>query len=240
MCKDKYGCLPILHLLSPRKPAYFDPVTIKLYEFPTAGKPTCTSKKPDDVRRSELLHALVPMLYDLCVENASEMMCHPFGSRIINELYFLDGDYLTSEQHKGLADAMAQAVVDTDPSEDSAHGKAGMEDAKEDEDAGPAVSLIGHKLIQKMLQKEQEEGGEQTMWVSAFSKMHEFENPEKRLMAWCRHNRMAFVLISMVKCAPKERVSAVKDFLKKSVKSVSDELKGESSAGLQKLVEILA
>jgi len=239
ICMDKSACCPILNLLAPLKSQYFDPATIKLFEYPTTGKPTCTSKKPADQRRAEILAALGPQLLATCESHTRDMMCSLPGSRVLTETFFnVEGD------KKPLAQAIAKCVAETDPSDDSRHGKAGLDDQPDEEDVGPAAHVLGHKVMQKLLAREneivKEKGGETILWDAFFDELHSFEKVEQRLTAWAKHNRMAFVLVALVNACPEARKADVKAFFAPVVKAIKAAKCATACAGTAKLMEVLS
>ena len=238
ICLHKYASCPLLNLLSPMNPQVFNPATQKLFEYPSNGKPTCTSKKPAEQRRNELLAAVGPHLLSTCEAHTRDLMCSPPGSHILIETFFntnVPGD------KKPLAEAIAKCVAATDPSDDSRHGKAGLDDQPDEEDVGPAAHVLGHKVMQKLLTRENEtvKEGEHILWEAFFNELHNFEKVEQRLTAWAKHNRMAFVLVALVNACPEARKSDVKAFFAPVVKAIRASKATTACAGTTKLLEVL-
>ena len=239
ICMHKYASCPILNLLSPMNSQYFDPATAKLFEYPSSSKPTCTSKKPAEQRRAELLAALGPQLLSVCEAHTRDLMCSTPGSRILTETFFVvEGD------KQPLAEAIAKCVADTDPSDDSRHGKAGLDDQPDEEDVGPAAHVLGHKVMQKLLTREHEtleEGKPALLWEAFYDELHKFEKVEQRLTAWAKHNRMAFVLVALINTCPEARKADLHEFFAPVVKAVkaSKSKTPTVCAGTTKLLELL-
>lgn len=233
----KYGSCPILNLLSPLSTQYFDPATIKLFEYPTTGKPTCTSKKPTDTRRSELLAGLLPQLIAACQASTRDLLCSLPGSRVLTETFFA----AEGESKQQLAEAIAKCVAETDPSDDSRHGKKGLDEQPDEEDAGPAAHAIGHKAMQKLLAREAKDSKDGTtpLWEAFYAALHSFEKVDVRLTVWAKHNRMAFVLVEFVKTAPEARKADVHTFFAPVAKTLRGLPADSLCAGASKLLEVL-
>lgn len=233
----KYGSCPILNLLSPLNTQYFDPVTVKLFAYPTTGKPTCTSKKPAETRRAELLAALLPPLVAACEASARDLLCSLPGSRVLAETFFA----AEGAARQALAEAVARCVAATDPSDDSRHGKAGLDDAPDEEDAGPAAHAIGHKAVQKLLAREAAAApdGARPLWEALRAALQSFEKVDVRLTVWAKHNRMAFVLVEFVKTAPAARRADVRALFAPVVKALRALPADSLCAGASRLLEVL-
>ena len=238
VCMHKYAACPLLNLLAPMSKRYFHPETAKLFEYPTTGKPTCTSKKPAEQRRAELLAVLGPHLLDTCQKHTRDMLCSLPGSRVLAETYFVvDGD------KQPLADAIAECVAETDPSDDSRHGKEGLDEQPDEDDVGPAVHAVGNRAIERLLEREHEQAAASKerplVWHALFRCLHEFKHVEQRLLAWSKNSRMAFVLVVLVNTCPEDQKAKLRAFLAPVVKALRAAMPAKPTAGTERLLEVL-
>ena len=183
------------------------------------------------------LAALLPPLVAACEASARDLLCSLPGSRVLAETFFAT----EGAARQALAEAVARCVAATDPSDDSRHGKAGLDDAPDEEDAGPAAHAIGHKAVQKLLAREAAAApdGARPLWEALRAALQSFEKVDVRLTVWAKHNRMAFVLVEFVKTAPAARRADVRALFAPVVKALRALPADSLCAGASRLLEVL-
>ncbi|XP_067027908.1 pumilio homolog 3-like [Acropora muricata] len=172
---DTYGRKVLIYLLCPRSPAYFHPTIVELLK---KGDENTTSKKDTEQRQRELLEGISPALLQLVEENLKELIFDKGGCQLLLAALLKCAGDLTP-----VMVAIAKlADKDLDP-----------ESAEEDH---VIKSAAGHFAIKRLIIQDKERAMAESK-VLFSNVLLEYIDPGK-IFEWCKVNRGAFVVASLL------------------------------------------
>lgn len=172
---DTYGRKVLIYLLCPRSPAYFHPTIVELLK---KGDENTTSKKDTEQRQRELLEGMSPALLQLVEDNLQELIFDKGGCQLLLAALLKCAGDLTP----AMVAIAKLADKDLDP-----------ESAEEDH---VIKSAAGHFAIKRLIIQDKERAIAESK-VLFSNVLLEYIDPGK-LFEWCKVNRGAFVVASLL------------------------------------------
>ncbi|XP_031550524.1 pumilio homolog 3-like isoform X2 [Actinia tenebrosa] len=214
LAMDTYGRKVLLYLLMPRAPTHFHPDVVKLLQ---AGDDNLHSKKDIVQRRKELVDGISPGLLELIWDHGEELMFDKGGCQLVLAImHKCSGDLVPAME------AIAKAA--SKPVETST-----------DEEDHLVKSASGHFSLKKLILQDKDHMDINNEGQTFFSQ-HLLETVEpESLFDWCKINRGAFVVTSLLESPVPGVANRVKTILKPRLKK----LEKYKSKGVEIVLKIL-
>ncbi|XP_068725822.1 pumilio homolog 3-like [Montipora capricornis] len=212
---DTYGRKVLLYLLFPRNPGHFTPTFVELL---SKGDGNANSKKASETRQKELLEGISPALLQLVEENAQELVFDKGGCQIVlSTLLKCIGDV------KPAMLAIAKlADRDLDPTS-----------AEEDH---IIKSAAGHYALKRLINQDKERLTSESKDQVMFSKILLDNTDPDTLFEWCKVNRGAFVVASLLESS----VPGVSETVRCLLQSCVKKMKKFDSKGVEVVLKYLS
>ncbi|XP_066015390.1 pumilio homolog 3 isoform X2 [Pocillopora verrucosa] len=212
---DTYGRKVLMYLLCPRSPSHFHPTTVELLK---KGDGNSNSKKDSHQRQNELLEGISPALLDLIEKIAEELLFDKGGCQLVlAALLQCAGDV-----ERAMMAIVNLANRDLDPS-------------TEDEDH-VVKSAAGHFALKRLINQDKGRLQSENKDEVLFSKLLLDNTDPRMLLDWCKVNRGAFVVASLLESS----VPGVSDTVKSHLQPRVSKLKKHDSKGVQIVLKLLA
>lgn len=212
---DTYGRKVLMYLLSPRSASHFHPTTVELLK---KGDGNSTSKKDSHQRQNELLEGISPALLELIEKIAEELLFDKGGCQLVlAALLQCAGDV-----ERAMTAIVNLANRDLDPS-------------TEDEDH-VVKSAAGHFALKRLINQDKGRLQSENKDEVLFSKLLLDNTDPRMLLDWCKVNRGAFVVASLLESS----VPGVSDTVKSHLQPRVSKLKKHDSKGVKVVLKLLA
>lgn len=213
---DTYGRKVLMYLLDPRSPAHFHPKVVELLK---KGDENSISKKDSEQRRKELLEGISPALLQLVEKNGEELLFDKGGCQLV-----------LAALHKCIGDVRpAMTTISNLANRD-------LDPTTDDEDH-IVKSAAGHFALKRLINQDKEriQSASDTDQV-LFSKLLLDNTDAGTLLEWCKVNRGAFVVASLLESP----VPGVSDTVKSHLRPRVAKLKKHDSKGVQIVLKLLS
>ncbi|KAL9950331.1 hypothetical protein ACROYT_G042818 [Oculina patagonica] len=212
---DTYGRKVLMYLLCPRSPAHFHPTAVELLQ---KGDGNVNSKKDSEQRQKELLEGISPALLELVEKNGEELLFDKGGCQLVLVALLK----CTGDVKPAMLAISNVANKDLDPTND-------------DEDH-VIKSAAGHYALKRLIiqDKERLQSGNKDQVL--FSELLLENTDPGTLLEWCKVNRGAFVVASLLESS----VPGVSDNVKSQLQPRVAKLKKHDSKGVQVVLKLLA
>ncbi|CAH3116778.1 unnamed protein product [Pocillopora meandrina] len=212
---DTYGRKVLMYLLCPRSPSHFHPTTVELLK---KGDGNSNSKKDSHQRQNELLEGISPALLELIEKIAEEFLFDKGGCQLVlAALLQCAGDV-----ERAMMAIVNLANRDLDPS-------------TEDEDH-VVKSAAGHFALKRLIYQDKGRLQSENKDEVLFSKLLLDNTDPRMLLDWCKVNRGAFVVASLLESS----IPGVSDTVKSHLQPRVSKLKKHDSKGVQIVLKLLA
>lgn len=215
LAADTYGRKVLMYLLSPRSPAHFHPTTVELLK---KGDGNSNSKKDSHQRQNELLEGISPTLLELIKKNGEELLFDKGGCQLVlAALLKCAGDVKPA----------VMAIVNL--------ANKDLNPSTEDEDH-VVKSAAGHFALKRLINQDKERLQFEKKDEVLFSKLLLDNTDPRMLFEWCKVNRGAFVVASLLESS----VPGVSDTVKTHLQPRISKLKKHDSKGVQIVLKLLS
>ncbi|EDO42548.1 predicted protein [Nematostella vectensis] len=214
IAQDTYGRKVLLYLLMPRASTHFHPDIVELLK---KGDNNQYSKKDPELRRKELLDAISPSLVQLVCDHGEELMMDKGTCQLVMAaLSNCTGDVVSAM--KAIAKAANKA----------------LDASSVDEEDHLVKSASGHFALKRLIlqDKDKLEAGKDVFFSRTLLDVLD----SGTLLEWCKVNRGAFVVASLLEST----VPGVADQAKKQLKPHVNKIKEHTSKGAEIVLKLLS
>lgn len=211
---DTYGRKVLMYLLCPRSPAHFHPTVVEMLK---KGDGNANSKKNPEQRQKELLEEISPALLQLVEKNAQELLFDKGGCQLV------------------LA-TLLKCTGDVEPAMVAISNLAGRDlDPTTDDEDHVIKSAAGHYAIKRLIiqDKERLQSGRKDQVL--FSKWLLENTDVGAFFEWCKVNRGAFVVASLLESP----VPGVSEAVMGQLQSRVTKLRKFESKGVEVVLKLL-
>ncbi|KAJ7388907.1 hypothetical protein OS493_035054 [Desmophyllum pertusum] len=215
LAMDTYGRKVLMYLLCPRSPAHFHPTVVELLK---KGDGNSNSKKESEQRQKELLEGISPALLELVEKNREELLFDKGGCQLVLAALLK----CTGDVKPAMMAISNLASRDLDPT-------------TADEDH-VIKSAAGHFAIKRLINQDKDRLQSGIKDQVLFSKLLLEDIDPGTLLEWCKLNRGAFVVASLLESS----VPGVSNNVKSQLQPRVAKLKKHDSKGVEIVLKLLA